>query len=124
VDHELGARVGVAHRGDVRGADPGVHVALAVPDVHAAPGDALDVGPQPHVRAEQDLHVLAVLLPDVLDHAHGVRRGAAVVGLRLHLGGRVHVHHDDRAGVLGLPRAQLVGSDRVGQRAAGVEVGQ
>ena len=53
-----------------------------------------------------------------------VRGGAAVVGLRLHLGGGVDVHDDDRAGVLGLPRAQLVGGDRVGQRAAGVEVGQ
>ena len=52
-----------------------------------------------------------------LDEVH------AVVGQRLHLGGGVDVHHDHRAGMLGLPRGQLVGGDRVGQRAAGVEVG-
>ena len=49
--------------------------------------------------------------------------GAADVGLGLHLGGGVHVGDDDGAGVLGLPGAQLVGGDRVGQRAAGVRVG-
>ena len=53
--------VRVADGGDVGGADAGVHVALAVPDVHAPPGHALHVGAQPHVGAEQDLHVVAVL---------------------------------------------------------------
>ena len=57
------------------------------------------------------------------DHLDGVGRGAAVVGLGLDLGGRVDVHDDDRAGMRGLPVAQLLGGDRVGQRAAGVEVG-
>ena len=37
----------------------------------------------------------------------------------LHRGGGVDVGDDDGAGVLGLPRPQLVGGDRVGQRAAG-----
>ena len=41
---------------------------------------------------------------------------------RLHLGGGVDVGHDDGAGVLGLPGAQLVGGQRIGQRAAGVGV--
>ena len=52
-----------------------------------------------------------------------VRGGAAVVGLGLDLGRGVDVHDDDGAGVLGLPGAQLVGVDRVGERAAGVGVG-
>ena len=57
------------------------------------------------------------------DRAHDldrVRRGAADVGLRLHLGGGVDVGDDDGAGVLRLPRAQLVGGQRIGERAAGV----
>ena len=124
VDHELGPGMLGAHGGDVGGADSGVHVALAVPDVHAPAGHALDVGAQPHVGAEQDLHVVAVLAADVLNHADRVRGRAAVVGLRLDLGRGVHVHHHDGARVLGLPGPQLIGRDRVGERAAGVEVGQ
>ena len=124
VDQELGARVLVAHARDVRRADAGVDVALAVPDVHPAAGHALDVCAEPHVGPEQDLGVVAVLAPDVLDDLHGVGGGAAVVGLGLDLGRRVHVHDDQRARMLGLPRAELVGGDRVGERAAGLEVGQ
>ncbi len=124
VDQELGARVGRAHVGDVGGPDAGVHVALAGPHVHAPAGDLLDVGAQEHVGAEQDLGVGPVLAPDVLDHLDRVRGGAAVVGLGLDLGGGVHVHDHHGARVLGLPGAQLVGGDRVGQRAAGVQVGQ
>ena len=67
---------------------------------------------------------VAVLAVDVLDHGDGVRRRHAVVGLRLDRGRGVDVHDDHGAGVLGLPGAQLVGGDRVGQRAAGVGVGQ
>ena len=52
-----------------------------------------------------------------------VAGGAAVVALGLHLGGRVHVRDDDRAGVLRLPLAQLLGRDRRGQRAAGAQIG-
>src|SRR3712207_7406867 len=62
-------------------------------------------------RSEEDLGVIAVLAPDVLDHLHRVGGGAAVVRLRLHLGGRVDVHDDDRARVLGLPGPQLVRSE-------------
>ena len=86
-------------------------------------GLALDEGAEPHVGAEEDLGVGAVLGPDVLDHLDRVGGGAAVVGLGLHLGRGVDVHHHQRARVLGLPGAQLVGVDRVGERAAGVEVG-
>jgi len=110
--------------GDVGRPYAGVHVALAVPDVHAPADRPLDVRAEPHVGAEQDLGVLAVLAVDVLHDLHGVRRGAAVVRLGLHLGRGVHVHHDNRARVARLPRAQLVGRDRVGERAAGVEIRQ
>ena len=88
VDEELRSWLLGAHPVDVVGLDPGVHVALARPHDHRLAGDPLDVGAQPHVRAEQDLDVLAVLGPYVLDHLHGVGRGAAVVGLRLDLGAR------------------------------------
>jgi len=75
----------------------------------------LDVGAEPHVGTEEDLGVGTVLAVDVLDDADGVGGRAAVVGLRLHLGARVDVHHYERAGVLGLPGAELVGGDRIGQ---------
>ncbi len=64
-----------------------------------------------------------VLGPDVADDVDRVGRGDAVVGLGLDLGRGVDVHDDDRAGMLGLPGPQLIGVDRVGERAAGVEVG-
>ena len=57
------------------------------------------------------------------DDFEGVRRGAADVGLRLHRGRGVDVADDDRAGMFGLPGSQLIGGDRVGQRAAGPLVG-
>ena len=110
--------------GDVARADPGVDVALAVPHVHRLAGALLDEGAEEHVGPEEDLGVLAVLAVDVLDDRDGVGGRHAVVGLRLDLGRGVDVHHDDRAGVLGLPRPQLRRGDRVGQRAAGVGIGQ
>ena len=64
-----------------------------------------------------------MILGNRLDDRLRVSGRAAVVALGLHLGGRVHVGDDDRARVLRLPRAQLVGGDRRGERAAGVEVG-
>ena len=106
VDQELGVRVRGARRGDVRGPDPGVDVALAVPDVHPPAELALDVGAEEHVGAEQDLGVRAVGRVDVADDGDRVRGRAAVVGQRLDLGRGVDVHHDDRAGVLGLPVAR------------------
>ena len=51
--------------------------------------------PEPHVGAEEDLGLGAVLGPDVLDDLDRVGGGAAVVGLRLHLGRGVDVHDDD-----------------------------
>ena len=112
------------------GPDAGVDVALAVPDVEAGaavgvlldPGLALDEGAEPHVGAEEDLGVRTVLAEDVLDDLDRVPRGAAVVGLGLDLRRGVHVHHDHGAGVLGLPGAQLIGVDRLRERAAGAEV--
>ena len=123
VDEEVGARVRGAHLLDVARADAGVDVALAVPDVQRAPELPLDERAEEHVRSEQDLRVGAVLAQDVLDDGDGVRGRHAVVRHRLDLGRRVDVHDGDRARVLRLPRAQLVGSDRVGERAAGREVG-
>ena len=105
VDQEVHLGVLLAQLVDRRGPDAGVHVALAVPDLQIAAGLLGDVGAEPHVRAEQDLGVVTVLLEDVLDDAHGVARRAAVVGLGLDLGRGVDVHHDDRARVLGLPGA-------------------
>ena len=49
----------------------------------------------------------------------GVRRGAADVGLGLHCGRRVDVADHHRARMLGLPGAELVGRDRLGEAAAG-----
>ena len=124
MDQELSVRVLRADLFDVLRPDPGVYVTLAAPDVQPPARLALDERSQPHIGSEQDLGVLAVLAPDVLDDLHGVRGGAAEVGLRLDLGGGVHVHHHDRPGVLCLPGSQLVGGDGVGQRAAGPQVWQ
>ena len=46
----------------------------------------LDVGAEEHVRAEEDLGVLAAGLVDVADDSHRVGGGAAVIGERLDLG--------------------------------------
>ena len=89
VDQELGLGMLGPGLGDVVGADAGVDVALAVPDVEAAAalgivdqaGLALDEGAQPHVGAEEDLGLGTVLGPDVLDDLDRVGGGAAVVGL-------------------------------------------
>ena len=59
---------------------------------------------------------------DVLHDLDRVRRGAAVVGLRLDLGGGVDVHDHDRARMRRLPVTQLRSGDRVRQRATCVEV--
>ena len=124
MDEELGVGMGGALGADVVGPDAGVDVALARPDVHRVAGLALDVGAEPHVGAEEDLGLGAVLAQDVLDDLDRVGGGAAVVGLRLDLGRGVDVHHDDRVGAVArLPVAQLARGDRVGERAAGVEVG-
>ena len=105
---------------EVGAVDAGVHVALAEPDVHVLAAElALHVGAEELVGAEQHLGVVG----DRGDDVDGVRRRAADVGLGLHGGGRVDVADDDGAGVLGLPRPQLVGGDRLGEAAAGPLVG-
>ena len=83
------------------------------------PGEALHVGAEELVRAEQHLGVGGDRLHDV----DGVRRRAADVGLRLHRRRGVDVADDDGTGMLGLPRPQLVGGDRVGEAAPGALVG-
>ena len=95
-------------------------VALAEPDVHVLPAERpLDVGAEELVGAEQHLGVRG----DRGDDVDGVRRRAADVGLGLHRRRRVDVADDDGAGVLGLPRPQLLGGDRLGQAAPGPLVG-
>ena len=87
MDEQLRIGVLATHGVETLRADPRVDVALAHPDVQLAPGDALEVGAEEHVRAEQDLAIRG----DGPDHGLGVRRRAAVVGERLHLGGGVDV---------------------------------
>jgi hypothetical protein len=100
-----------------------VDVTLAVPHVQRPSQRLLDVGAEEHVRAEQDLGVLAMLAEDVRDDLHRVGRGAAEVGLGLDLSRRVDVHDHDRAWVARLPVAQLLRGDRICQRAPGLQVG-
>ncbi len=120
VDEQLRIRCLLRPAVDVGGTDAGMDVAFAHPDLELAAGHLLEPEPEVHVGEEEDLGVLG----NRLDHRLRVARRAAVVALRLHLGGRVDVRHDDRARMLGLPLAQLVGVDRRGERAAGAEVGE
>ena len=93
-------------------------VAFAEPLDQAAAGHALQPDPQELIRQEEDLAVGG----NRVDHGFRVTAGAAVIALGLDLGGGVDVADDHGAGVLGLPCAKLVGVDRGGQRAAGVQV--
>ena len=83
------------------------------------PGDPPDVRAEELVGQEQHL----ALGRDGLDDLDRVGGRAADVGLGLHRGRGVDVADHDGVGVLGLPVPQLLGGDRVGQRAAGVRVG-
>jgi hypothetical protein len=88
-----------------------MHVALTHPDVHVvAAGQALHVRAEELVRQEQDRPVGR----DGGDDRDRVGRRTADVGLGLDLGARVDVRDDDSARVLGLPGAQLVSRDGVG----------
>ena len=123
MDQEVGPGVRSPDRADVVGPDAGVDVALAVPHVHRATRASSRRRRRGTCRGRTGSRCRPRAREDVLDDLDRVRRCAAVVGLGLDLGGGVDVHHHDRAGVLGLPFAQLLGGDRVGQRAAGVGVG-
>ena len=112
---QFGIGIGAGLLGELVAVDPGVHVAFTGPHVQVlAAGNPTHMGPEELVRAEQHLAVGV----DGLDHLDRVRRGAADVGERFHRRGGVDVGDDDGAGVLVLPGAQVVGGDRIGQRAA------
>ena len=83
------------------------------------PGDPLHVGAEELVGAEQHVAVGG----DGGDDLDRVGRRAADVGLGLHRRRRVDVADDDGAGMLGLPRPELLGGDRLGEAAAGPLVG-
>ncbi len=90
----------------------------------ALPGDDLDVGLGGHPRRE----VLVGEEDDLvdterLDDVDRVGGGAADVGFGLHLGRRVDVGDDRRAGMLVAEPGDVVGGDGLRQRAAGPEVG-
>ena len=67
---------------------------------------------------------MPLVLGDGVDHVEHVAAGAAVVELRLHLGGRVDVADGDVVGELRLPAAHVLGGHRGRERAAGLEVRQ
>ena len=114
MDEEVGVGVRVGLGSQLVTVDPGVHVALARPDVDVvAAGLPFDVRAEELVRKEQ--HIAIGI--DRRHHVDSVRRRAADVGETLHLGGRVDVGDDDGVGVLGLPRPEVVGRDRIGERA-------
>ena len=106
MDQEVRARVGGPNRADVGRPDPGVHVTFTVPHVHRAADRLLDIRAEEHVRAEQDLGVVAVLAVDVLDDADRVGGGAAVVGLGLDVAVVFTYITTICAAWLGLPVAQ------------------
>ena len=68
--------------------------------------------------------LLQVLGRQVVHDVDRVPRRTAVVALRLHGGRRVHVGHDDGPRMLRLPGAELLGTDRVGERPPRVEIGE
>ena len=112
VHEQLGVRMRRYLAADIDRADAGVHVTFAEPD--------LDVGASglpAYVRAEelvgQEQH--RTFRRNRLDDLDRIRRGAADVGFGLHRGSRVHVRDDCRVRMLGLPGADLIGGDGVGE---------
>ena len=118
---DLGVRVLLARGVERLGADPLVHVALAQPhlDPPVRPHPA-HVGAEEEVGEEED----ALVRRDGVDHVEHVAAGAAVVELRLHVGGRVDVAHRDVVRELRLPAPDVLGGHGRRERAAGLEVGQ
>ena len=94
-----------------------VHLAAALP------GDDLHLGLRGDVAREifvgQEDHFVRA---EALDHLHGVRRRAADVALRLHVGGGVDVGHDRHAGKTLAQQAHVVAGDGGGERAAGAQI--
>ena len=112
MNQEFGARMRRALQPDVLRIDPGMNVTLAHPDVHVlAAGYPSHVSTQEHVGKKQNLLVRR----DGVDDLHRVSRGAAVIALRFHFRGGVHVRHDYSAGMLGFPVAQLLRVNRCRQ---------
>ena len=98
-----------------------MHVTLAHPHVHVLPA-----GDTPYVRAEEHVGEKQNLLVEGngVDDLDRVTRRAAVVALRLHLGGRVYVGDDDSAGMFCLPFAELFRIDGRRERATRSEIRQ
>ena len=121
MNQKLGAGMLRALQPNVLRIDARVHVTLAHPDVHVlATGDPTHVRAEKHVRQKQHFLVGGNRVDD-LDR---VARSTAVVALRFHFRGRVHVRDDDRPRVLCLPFSQLLGIDRRRQRASCRKVGK
>ena len=99
-----------------------VHFAAAVPQHQRDPGLLGDVVAEEAV-GQEDHRVRAVLGGHRLNHLGGVGRGAAGVGLGLHLGAGVDVADHRRAGMAPAQSAHVGGGDRGRQRAAGLRVG-
>ena len=93
--------------------------AEARPEHHVAPGPVHDPAAQVAVRGEDDLPVRG----DAPHHPLGVGAGADDVRMGLHSGRAVDVAHHHVVGVVLEPGAESVGRAAVGQRAAGVQVG-
>ena len=75
MDQHLGIGLPLDFGSEVLWADPGVHVALAHPDVQLASCLPFDMSSQEHVREEQDL----LLFGDRTHHLDRVGRGTADV---------------------------------------------
>ena len=90
--------------------------AVAVPDLHLAPGLGADVVAEVTVGAEEYRAVLRELADDV----EGIGGGDAVVGLRLDVSGGIDIADHKSVGVLLLPLPQVRALDRRGEGAAGV----
>ena len=89
----------------------------------ALPGDDLHVGLRRDILGQilvgnAEHRVLA----EALDHLHRVRRGAADVALRLHVGRGVDIGDDRDAGIALAQQPHVGAGDRGGERAAGPHV--
>ena len=115
MNQEFGTRMRRPLEPDVLGINPGVDVTLSHPHVHVpAARNAPYVGAEEHVRKKKNLAIGGNRVHDF----DGITRRAAVVALRLYLGGSIDVGDHDRARVFRFPGAQLSRVDRGGKRAS------